>query len=325
MKSQTDFWARVCSYPRHRTILQVTACAAVCLPLAGMTFGAVSAAGDPQNRKEAPARVVKGLRITPVEGDSWLRHLGIPFIASNIGRVADWGPSPSSAPDQPTSKEGPDGGFLLSGSDLYRLNCRSCHKADGSGVPPEINSLIGPVQATSAVMIRAQMKQRGIDLDAKTVNQLVSQAQASLRARLQNGGERMPSFQRLAREEVAALLAYLDELAGVPGADLRQIWLSESSTRVGEHLVKGTCHICHEASGRPGLAVAVGMTAEIPSLASLPMDRFPHEVIRKVREGISRPTPMTMSNRGEMPIFTDFTPAEVAAAYAYLVSYPPRR
>jgi mono/diheme cytochrome c family protein len=324
MESETDLWARVRWHPGYRTILQVTLCVGVCLPLAGMAFGAVAAAGARQNRKEAPARVVKGLRITPVEGDSWLRHLGIPFIASNMGRVANWGPSPSSSPNQSTFREGPDGGFLLSGSDLYRLNCQSCHKADGTGVPPAINSLIGPVQATSAVMVRTQMKQRGIDLDAKTLNQLVSQAQASVRTRLQNGGEKMPPFRHLAREEGEALLAYLEALAGVPGAELRQIWLSESTARVGELLVKGTCHICHEASG-PGLAVGVGMTASIPSLASLPIGRFPYEVIRKVREGISRPTPMTTSNRGEMPIFSDVTPEEVAAAYAYLVSYPPLR
>jgi mono/diheme cytochrome c family protein len=134
----------------------------------------------------------------------------------------------------------------------------------------------------------------------------------------------MPPFRHLAKEEVEALQAYLEVLAGVPGAEQRQIQLSESATRVGELLVKGTCHICHEASG-PGLAVGVAMTASIPSLASLPVDRFPYEVTRKVREGISRPTPMMLSNRGQMPIFGDVTPEEVAAAYAYLVRYPPVR
>jgi mono/diheme cytochrome c family protein len=306
-----------------RTVLQVIACVAVCLALAGTAFGGASSAGVGQTRKEVSVRVMKGLRITPVEGESWLRHLGIPFIASNMGRVANWGPSPSSAPDQLSSREGPDSDFLVSGADLYRLICQSCHKADGSGVPPAINSLIGPVQATSAVMIRAQMKQRGIELDAKTVKQLVSQAQVSLRVRLQNGGEKMPPFRQLAREEVEALLAYLEELAGVPGAERKQIWLSEPAIRVGEHLVKGTCHICHEASG-PGLAVGVGTPEAIPSLASLPRDRFPSEVIRKVREGLAKPTPMMTSNRGQMPIFSSLKPEEVAAAYAYLVRYPPR-
>jgi mono/diheme cytochrome c family protein len=226
--------------------------------------------------------------------------------------------------EQPSTAEHPEEGFLLSGADLYRFNCQSCHTPDGAGVPTEINSLLGPVQATSAVMIRAQMKQRGIKLDANTVNKLVSQARAALRARLQNGGEKMPPFRHLAPEEVDALLAYLEELAGIPGAELRQIWLSEPAARVGQHLVKGTCHICHEAIG-PGLAVGVGTTEAIPSLASLPRDRTQSEMIRKVRQGLSRPMPMMTSNRGQMPIFDDLKPAEVAAAYAYLVCYPPRR
>jgi mono/diheme cytochrome c family protein len=173
-------------------------------------------------------------------------------------------------------------------------------------------------------MIRAQMKQRGVELDAKTINQLVSQAQASLRTRLQNGGVKMPPYGHLTKDEIASLLAYLEELAGIPGAEQKQIWLSEPSGRVGEHLVKGTCHICHEANG-PGLAVGVAMRESIPSLASLPVERFPYEVIRKVREGVSRPTPMMMSSRGQMPVFSDLTPEEVAAAYAYLVRYPPQR
>ena len=337
MESEKDPWVRADQrswgapglrpgIPWHgpcRALLQIAGCLAVCLTFAGVAFGSASAASVRQTRKEVSVKVVKGLRTTPVEGDSWLRHLGIPFIASNMGRVGNWGSPSPSAPDQPSSREGPDGDFLLSGADLYRLNCQSCHKADGSGVPPAINSLIGPVQATSPVMIRAQMKQRGIDLDAKTVNQLVSQAQASLRTRLQNGGEKMPPFRHLAPEEVAALLAYLEQLAGIPGAEQKQVWLSEPETRVGEHLVRGTCHICHEATG-PGLAVGVAMTEAIPSLASLPRDRNQSEVIRKVREGLSRPMPMMTSNRGEMPIISHVTPEEIAAAYAYLVCYPPR-
>jgi mono/diheme cytochrome c family protein len=297
---------------------------AACLCLMSAALGGVAVSGASRTRKDAPVQVVKDLQVTAVVGDSWLRHLGIPFIVSNMGRVANWGPSPSVVPGRRLSGEGPDGNFLLSGADLYRLNCQSCHKADGSGVPPEINSLVGPVQATSSVMIRAQMKQRGVEIDSKTMNQLVSQSQASLRTRLQNGGVKMPPFGHLTPAEIAALLAYLEELAGVPGAEQKQIWLSEPSGRVGEHLVKGTCHICHEANGL-GLAVGVATTESIPSLASLPVERFPYEVIRKVREGISRPTPMMTSSRGQMPVFSDLTPEEVAAAYAYLVRYPPQR
>jgi mono/diheme cytochrome c family protein len=290
------------------------------LSLTNVAFATSPGTASPPTRKGT--NVLQSVRVTAVEGESWLRHLGMPFIASNMGRVASWGPSPTIAPGQPTLRRGSDGDFVLSGADLYRLSCRSCHGADGEGVPPSINSVIGPVQATSAVMIRAQMKRRGVDLDAKTLNQLVSQSQALLRTRLLNGGERMPPFRHLTAGEVESLLAYLEALAGVPGAEGRQILLSEPAARVGEHLVRGTCHICHESNG-PGLAAAVGGHEEIPSLASIVKDRSSSEVIRKVREGLARPTPMMTSNRGDMPIFHSLTPEEIAAAYDYLVRYPP--
>jgi mono/diheme cytochrome c family protein len=191
-------------------------------------------------------------------------------------------------------------------------------------VAQEINSLLGPVQATSAALIRTQMKRRGIELDARAVAKLVSQATSALHARLRNGGEKMPPFLQSAPEEMEALLSYLDALAGVPGAERRQIWLSEPPLRVGELLVKGTCHICHEAIG-PGLGIAVASPESIPSLASLPRDRSQAEVIRKVRQGLSKPMPMMTSSRGEMPVFTNLTTAEIAAAYNFLVRYPPRQ
>jgi mono/diheme cytochrome c family protein len=310
--------------PAHRTLLKVASLVAVYLRLAGVAFGADSTVDARQVHKSALVRIVEGLRITPVEGDSWLRHLGSTFIASNMGRAGLLAAPPSNTLEQSPSPEGLNGDFILSGADLYRLSCQSCHKADGAGVGQEINSLLGPVQATSAVMIRMQMKQRGVELDAKAVARLVSQSTAALHARLQNGGEKMPSFRLLAPEEMGALLLYLDAVAGIPGAERRQIWLSEPAARVGELLVKGTCHICHEAIG-PGLGIGVATPESIPSLASLPRDRSQSEVIRKVRQGLSKPTPMMTSSRGQMPIFTELTSAEVAAAYDYLVRYPPRR
>src|SRR5215467_7252628 len=293
--------------------------AATCLALASAAVG-TAATDAPHVRKGTNAP--RSVHVTAIEGESWLRHLGMPFIASNMGRVASWGSSPAIAPDQPPPQRGSDGSFVVSGADLYRLSCQSCHRGDGEGVPPSINSVIGPVQATSAAMVRAQMKRRGVDLDAKTLSQLVSQSQALLRARLLNGGERMPPFRHLTAGEVESLLAYLEMLAGVPGAEGRQILLSEPAARVGEHLVKGTCHICHEASG-PGLAAAVGGHEEIPSLRSIVRDRSSSEVIRKVREGLARPAPMMTSGRGDMPIFANLTPDEIAAAYDYLVRYTP--
>ena len=53
----------------------------------------------------------------------------------------------------------------------------------------------------------------------------------------------------LSDAEIRSLIAYLELLSGVPGAANRQIAVRESSYRIGEHIVKSTCHVCHSATG----------------------------------------------------------------------------
>lgn len=120
--------------------------------------------------------------------------------------------------------------------------------------------------------------------------------------------------------EVKALLAYLKSLAGVPGAGERQVQLTEPAARVGEHLVKGTCFICHDATG-PGRDTMAASPGLVPSLASF-LDQEPvNIVVRKVREGA--PAPGMPGLRGEMPVYSYLTAEEVSAAYIYLMTYPP--
>jgi mono/diheme cytochrome c family protein len=87
---------------------------------------------------------------------------------------------------------------------------------------------------------------------------------------------------------------------------------------VGEHLVKGTCQICHDSTG-PGLRGGGMMRGIIPSLASFPYEQSMQSVVWQVKLGSRR-----MMMRGpRMPAFPYITTAEAAAAYLYLVSYPP--
>ncbi len=58
----------------------------------------------------------------------------------------------------------------------------------------------------------------------------------------------MPSFSYLTDNEINALIGYLDVLADVPEAG-KTATVTEPATRIGELLVKGTCHICHDATG----------------------------------------------------------------------------
>jgi mono/diheme cytochrome c family protein len=210
--------------------------------------------------------------------------------------------------------------FELTGSDLYRLNCQSCHGPKGEGSPPEIKSLIGPVQGTSSTFLAERMKKIGRTISPEMAKQLTAGADSSFRARLQHGGEHMPPFRHLRGDEIDALLQYLQKLAVVARPNQKPMLVPQSVARVGEHLVKGTCHTCHDATGPGGGRMAM-MSGTVPSLASMPEEQSIQEVVRQVRQGSS--PMMSMMGGPEMPAFPYITGDEAAAAYLYLLEYPP--
>lgn len=264
--------------------------------------------------------------VTPVQGPSWLHHLGLSLDETCMGHAGAWVASPVAHQtpewDAPADGQVPRDSVVISGADLYRYSCQPCHKADGAGLPPKIHSVIGPVRAMSPAAVRAQMKERGYAMDDATIRDLTSQSEAALRARLRNGGDKMPSFPHLQDVEQDALIGYLKQLAGVEGAEARTLRIGVPQLRVGELIVKGTCHICHDAAG-PGRVDVVEvsmMRGVIPALASLPLQRTKDELIRKVRVGLSQPSPHMV--HGRMPVFEYFTAEEIAAVYDYLRAYP---
>lgn len=211
--------------------------------------------------------------------------------------------------------------IVLTGADLYRLSCRSCHTAAGTGSPPEIRSLIDPVRATSAELTLRQMEARGRSIPPELAGTLADQARRTFFQRLEHGGELMPVFDHLSAREVEALFLYLERLADLPGSREREsIEVTASVTRVGELLVKGTCHTCHAAAGRGG-GPEVLQRGIIPSLDTFPDQKSAAFFVEKVREGAS--ISAGWNARGRMPVFSYLTDEEVRAAYAYLLLYPP--
>ena len=257
---------------------------------------------------------------TPTTGPSWLEHLHRDMGETSMGRSsAQLGPSPSQnaypiqvGPLAPT--------VTLNGADLYRLKCQSCHGTLGEGAPPEINSIINPVRATSATLILERMKKRGADMSRKDAMALASQSDASLLDRLRKGGTNMPK-PNLSEVEVRVLLPYLKQLAGLPA---KQTSIQETTIRVGEHLVKSTCHICHAAVGPNPTPQEIGAGA-IPPLSTLTSRAGLEQFVRKVTHGSSIAMgALSLPSRGRMPVFNYLSETEAAAAYIYLIAYPPQ-
>jgi len=264
--------------------------------------------------------------VTAVEGDSWLNHLHRSFEETAMGKTWRLGPAsqiPEEAAVAAPFRASRTGTLVLHGADLYRLNCQGCHGESGLGAPPEIASLINPVRSTSTSLIMQRMKSVGADMTRTQAAELASQSKAALLQRLHNGGQDMPSFSYLSDGEVRSLVAYLNLLADVPNAATHQVTVSESHARVGELIVKSTCHTCHAASGlNPGSAeLAAGA---IPPLATLTARVGRAGLIRKITAG----APVTMgvspdSVRGRMPVFFYLREDEAADVYEYLKAYPP--
>ncbi len=265
--------------------------------------------------------------VTPVAGQSWINHLNRPFGDTSMGKTGRLGPPPPDSADaiaaQPPlllpSLAG--GNVSLRGADLYRLNCQGCHGEAGLGAPPEIHSVIDPVRATSVPLVVARMKKSGMEITSAAAGELAKQAQDALLQRLHQGGESMPPFPHLTDGEIHALIAYLKQLSGVPGA--AQMTVTESQLRVGEHIVKSTCHTCHDAAG-PNPTASELENGAIPPLETLTLRTDEMGLIRKVTLG----APIVMGtppapHRGRMPVFYYLTQQEAADVYLYLATNPP--
>jgi mono/diheme cytochrome c family protein len=269
--------------------------------------------------------------VTPVSGESWITHLRRPLEETSMGKTGLLGPATLETSDADQNKTrsarlrlaSGNQSTILQGVDLYRLNCRACHGEFGLGASPEINSVIDAARATYAPFTRERLRKLGLETTRKQANELANQAKGALLERLHNGGVDMPPFPQLSEPEARAIFAYLRHLADIPAAGAQQIRVEEPSLRVGEHIVKSTCHICHSAAGVNPSPEEL-MQGAIPPLSSLTTRVSLPEFERKVRHGapIQMGSPV-LPYRGRMPVFNYLSQREVADAYLYLTMYPP--
>jgi mono/diheme cytochrome c family protein len=271
-------------------------------------------------------------------GPSWLRALAITVDTTPLGHLGGAGPprEPVDASrfrdsvrravslagtknaEAQRSLETP---FAVDGEEIYRLNCRACHGPRGAGLPPEVASIVGLARALSPALLRQNMRAKEVTVRPDLARELARQTEQSLRERLRNGGKEMPPFRHLSEPEIEALFDYLQLLADAPRSGLRNVQVTETGWRIGEHVLQGTCRICHDATG-PGAGHLMMMAGRIPALANLPDQLSLEGVVHKVRHGWSGMAGM-MHQMSRMPIFSYLSDEEIAAAYLYVAYYPP--
>jgi mono/diheme cytochrome c family protein len=260
--------------------------------------------------------------VSPVTGPSWLTKLGVTLSQTSIGRGSgQYGPTTTPPPPPPAALNVP-ATVRLGGADLYRLNCQACHGLTGGGAPPEVSSAVDPVRGASLEALRKQMKAQHQPEGAAEQRAQPARVRAAVLTRMHQGGQRMPSRAHLTDAELDLVFGHLTTLAGGKTAGKTEIvgW-----ARLGEHVVKGTCHICHDAVGaRPGDARM--MQGAIPSLQALLASATVADFVTKVHRGAPVTLPsIGLTHRGRMPVFDYLKNEEIAAAYMYLAANPPRR
>lgn len=309
-----------------------TPSALLALVLAGFTGsiagGSLLAAGHVTTTRQATHTSKKPAEpaVTAVTGPSWLHHLNIPYGGTSLGRGAGrYGPGPneSSPPGRGSVPIVVRESVILTGGDLYRLNCQACHTAEGTGAPPEIKSALDLIRGSSLALVRQQLEREGMATNSPNVRAEVTKARTDLYRRIREGGQRMPPHNHLQTADIDVLYAYLTELAHAPDAPPASR-RTVSWSRLGEHVIKGTCHICHDAVGPRPTAEAM-LQGVIPPLNILRADNSQAAFIWKARNGAPLVTAHpSFHYRGRMPVFYYLQEEELAAAYDYLGAYPPQ-
>jgi cytochrome c5 len=300
------------------SILLVSGISAVASLIAASTNGVPSGPEKQSSKTSEPV-------VTPVTGPSWLNHLGVPYRGTSLGRGSGrYGPNPNEPSASHESLALPAGRSAeVTGADLYRLNCQACDAAEGTGTPPDVRSLLSMVQGSSVQMMQQKLRLQGRDADIAAARKEAIQMRRDLYTRIRHGGEKMPARGHLDEADIDMLYAYLAELASTPDAKpLTRRTISWE--RLGENVVKGTCHICHDAVGSRPTGQAL-INGEIPPLSTLRADKSVVEFVDKVRTGAA----MTVGDlpfhyRGRMPVFFYLKGYEVAAAYLFLNDFPPQ-
>jgi mono/diheme cytochrome c family protein len=299
------------------------------LLIGGMTSGgrSVAAGRDSLLRRQAnpSANATTEPVVTPVTGSSWLNRKGIKYRDTSLGRGAGrYGPGPQEpAPERRPLALPRERSVQLTGADLYRLNCQACHRAEGTGATPEVRSLLPAVEGSSFEAMRQRLRAEGKAGAGTEARKAAAQARSDLYTRIQHGGQKMPPREHLQESDIDMLYAYLTELAGTP--DARPLAAKTVSwERLGENVVKGTCHICHDAVGT-SQAQPSPLNRDIPSFTTLLARKNVVDFITKATSGAPTTTgDLPFHTQGRMPVFYYLKDHEVAAAYLFLNTFPPQ-
>lgn len=216
--------------------------------------------------------------------ERWIVFVGaVAFFAGGCDYFEDR-PTPVTRPPQGEER------LELPGADLYQRDCAWCHASDGSGTSrgPDLDGELDGGAYTHFMLATGRMPITTPDEEADREPVLYDD------------------------EEIASLVDHVVSFGGT-GPPIPDVDPATGDVALGQSLYAENCAACHSTTGAGG-ALTSGETA--PSI----MDATPVEIAEAMLVGPGCPNddPDCGPGDGTMPVFDEFSDAEVDAIIAYI-------
>ena len=214
-------------------------------------------------RQEVPVpRTLEDPSVAPVVGPSWLTRRGVAYDRTNLG-VATRDALTRAPTDRTAAAATRDAAHACP-------RRRSALSTQLPGVSPR-GETARPIRT-----LRSAANSRRCFVGGDQATTTTNVARTNLPDLIRHGTVLMPAREHLKDDDLDMLFDYLTQAAD-PIETARRARRVGSWARLGEHVVKGTCHICHDAVG-PRTSPASVQKGEIPSLEALLAMRFPSPI-----------------------------------------------
>lgn len=188
--------------------------------------------------------------------------------------------------------------FAADGATIYGAFCSGCHGLDG----------LGRVTGDEVFPSIAHPEFQKLATD-KFLTETIAKGRP---------GRRMPGWNKeggLRPEEIAAVVAHLRTMAGVPARTQEDTWMAAAEPMTGDPLYAASCAGCHGHKGQGGKGPALANRALLDAAS----DGFLRDTITKGRPGSVMPAFGEPST-----IHRTLTPSDVESIVAYLRSWQGR-
>ena len=212
----------------------------------------------------------------------------------------------------------------LTGADIYRVSCRPCHTADGSGAMPEVRSLLYPVQSASVPGCQTTPARLA---DRSTPRSLGNRHRAPRRIYENDSRAAVTTCRHLPICRTTRSTSFGPTWTSWPAFRGRAPATSNHGAACPRRRIDRQGYVSHlSRCDQQTETPATALNGVIPSLASIGKRQTQAQVARKLREGTLVPLHSggQPKRQGRMPVLGYLSDADIASVYQDPIAYPPK-